>query len=61
MAYLVAMQFLVFFFSHKNVEDFVDDYYKREAVTPLLRLTRLADSNRFRDARLILFIHFLFI
>ena len=31
MAYLVAMQFLVFFFSRMNVEDFVDGYYKRGA------------------------------
>ena len=31
MAYLVAMQFLVFFFSHMNAKDFVDDCYKREA------------------------------
>ena len=30
-AYLVAMQFLVFFLSRRNVEDFVNDYYKREA------------------------------
>ena len=31
MAYLVARQFLVFFFSRMNAEDFVDDCYKREA------------------------------
>ena len=31
MAYLAVMHFLVFFFSHMNAEDFVDDYYNREA------------------------------
>ena len=31
MAYLVVMQFLVFFFSRMNAEHFVDDCYKREA------------------------------